>query len=66
LRIEDDGIGFDPASVQQDRFGLIGMSERARLLGGTLTVESTPRRGTAIDIIVPLGVTTLAPADLLQ
>jgi two-component system, NarL family, sensor kinase len=66
LRIEDDGIGFDPASVQQDRFGLIGMSERARLLGGTLTVESTPPRGTAIDIIVPLGVTTLAPADLLQ
>jgi len=66
LRIEDDGIGFDPASVQRDRFGLIGMSERARLLGGTLTVESTPRRGTAIDIIVPLGVTTLAPADLLQ
>jgi two-component system NarL family sensor kinase len=66
LRIEDDGAGFDPASVRPGRFGLVGMSERARLLGGTLTVESTPQRGTAIDVIVPLGVTTLAPADLLQ
>lgn len=66
LRIEDDGTGFDPSSVRPGRFGLIGMSERARLLGGTLTVESTPQRGSAIDVIVPLGATTLAPVDLLQ
>ncbi len=66
LRIEDDGTGFDSSSVPPGRFGLIGMSERARLLGGTLTVESTPERGTAIDVIVPLGVTALAPVDLLQ
>jgi two-component system NarL family sensor kinase len=66
LRIEDDGAGFDPGSVRPGRFGLIGMSERARLLGGTLTVESTPQRGTAIDVIVPLGVSTPEPADLLQ
>jgi two-component system NarL family sensor kinase len=66
LRIEDDGTGFDSSSVPPGRFGLIGMSERARLLGGTLTVESTPERGTAIDVIVPLGISTLAPVDLLQ
>jgi two-component system NarL family sensor kinase len=66
LRIEDDGAGFDPGSVRPGRFGLIGMSERARLLGGTLTVESTPQGGTAIDVIVPLGVSTSEPADLLQ
>jgi two-component system NarL family sensor kinase len=66
LRIEDDGTGFDSSSVPPGRFGLIGMSERARLLGGTLTVESTPERGTAIDVIVPLGVSALAPVDLLQ
>ena len=55
LRIEDDGAGFDPSAVPAGRFGLVGMSERARLMGGTLTVESAPGAGTAIDVTVPLG-----------
>jgi two-component system, NarL family, sensor kinase len=54
LRVEDDGVGFDPSSVPRDRFGLVGMSERARLLGGSLTVESSPGAGTAIDVVVPV------------
>jgi two-component system NarL family sensor kinase len=54
LRIEDDGIGFDPAAVPSDRFGLVGMRERARLLGGTLVVESAPDAGTVIDVLVPV------------
>ena len=54
LRIEDDGIGFEPAAIPSGRFGLVGMSERARLLGGTLTVESSPDGGTAVDVVVPL------------
>jgi two-component system NarL family sensor kinase len=53
LRIEDDGVGFDPAAVPGDRFGLVGMSERARLLGGRLVVESSPGNGTAIETVVP-------------
>jgi two-component system NarL family sensor kinase len=65
LRIEDDGTGFNPSKVPPGRFGLIGMSERARLLSGTLTVESTPHRGTAIDVIVPLAATTPVPVDQL-
>jgi two-component system, NarL family, sensor kinase len=55
LRVEDDGVGFDPARVPAGRFGLVGMNERARLLGGTLRVESTPGAGTTIDVEVPLG-----------
>jgi two-component system, NarL family, sensor kinase len=54
LRIEDDGIGFELAAIPTGRFGLVGMSERARLLGGTLTIESAPNDGTAVDVVVPL------------
>jgi len=56
LRVEDDGTGFDPAAIPAGRFGLIGMRERARLLGGTLVVESTPGEGAAIAVRAPLGV----------
>jgi signal transduction histidine kinase len=53
LRVEDDGTGFEPTDVPSDRFGLVGMRERARLLGGTLTVESGPDAGTAIEVAIP-------------
>ena len=56
LRVEDDGAGFDPGDVPRDRFGLVGMRERARLLGGTLVVESAPEDGTAIDVRVPVRI----------
>ena len=35
LVVEDDGRGFDPENVQKDRYGLIGLNERAHLLGGS-------------------------------
>lgn len=54
LRIEDDGRGFDPAGVPAGRFGLVGMNERARLLGGTLSVDSALGQGTVIEVAVPL------------
>ena len=56
LRVEDDGTGFEPTDVPGDRFGLVGMRERARLLGGSLTVESAPDAGTAIEVRVPIDV----------
>jgi two-component system NarL family sensor kinase len=58
LRIEDDGAGFHPESVPPGRFGLVGMRERARLLGGTLRVESAPGAGTIVEADVPLRVGT--------
>jgi signal transduction histidine kinase len=59
LIIEDDGRGFDVAScmtdTQNDRcLGVFGMRERATLLGGTLTIESTPGSGTTVFVEVPL------------
>ena len=58
LRVEDDGVGFDPMDLPPDRFGVVGMGERARLLGGSLTIETSPGGGTAIDVVVPLADAT--------
>src|SRR2546428_176830 len=47
---EDDGIGFDPANAETvgEGLGLIGMRERAALVGADLQIESTPGRGTTV------------------
>jgi PAS domain S-box-containing protein len=56
--IEDDGVGFDaeqPDTTRQ-RFGLIGMRERATLLGGRLDIESHPGTGTTVVARIPLSL----------
>jgi signal transduction histidine kinase len=57
--VEDDGPGFDVERAQslpagKRRLGLFGMQERARLAGGTLTVESEPGAGTTVYLRLPL------------
>ncbi|MFN8420075.1 MAG: GAF domain-containing sensor histidine kinase [Anaerolineae bacterium] len=54
LIIEDDGQGFDPDQVSAGRFGLIGINERARLLGGSANLCSEPGEGTALEVNIPL------------
>lgn len=54
LMIEDDGRGFDVTTIAPDRYGLVGMNERARLLGGELEVCSTPGQGTQLEIRIPV------------
>jgi signal transduction histidine kinase len=59
LIVEDDGIGFDVEEVMgshvlQTNLGLYGMRERASLLGGTLTIESSPEEGTSVFVEIPL------------
>jgi two-component system sensor histidine kinase UhpB len=51
--VRDDGDGFDVAR-QTPGLGITGMRERAALLGGTLTITSSPGRGTAIEAHLPL------------
>ena len=50
LILEDDGVGFNPADSVADRhgFGLVGMQERAALVGASLEIESTPGNGATI------------------
>ena len=55
LAIDDDGRGFDPAAVPDGHYGLIGMNERVRLLGGSIELRSCPGEGTHFDIVVPTG-----------
>jgi two-component system NarL family sensor kinase len=52
LTIEDNGRGFDLDHVPPNRFGLTGLSERARLLGGTFRLESELGEGTRVDVPV--------------
>jgi signal transduction histidine kinase len=56
LYVSDDGCGFDPATARKGySYGLLGMSERARLIGGSLRIDSSPETGTVVSIHVPLG-----------
>ncbi len=56
--IEDDGKGFDQAEVARrpgrPHWGLLGIAERAELLGGRATIDSSPGAGTRIDVWIPL------------
>jgi two-component system NarL family sensor kinase len=54
LTIEDDGRGFDPAGVPNGHYGIIGMNERIKLLGGEMTLCSAPGDGTRLDVVIPL------------
>jgi two-component system NarL family sensor kinase len=53
LTIEDDGQGFDVRTTGRG-FGIEGMRERARVVGGTLAVKSRQPRGTKVVAVVPL------------
>ncbi len=58
LEVEDDGLGFDPDTLEELRltghYGILNMSERAELLGGHLDLVSQPGQGTRIQVRFPL------------
>jgi signal transduction histidine kinase len=56
LTVRDDGVGFDPdaRSIRSRRLGLTSMRERAKALGGTLTIESSRGSGTTLRAEVPV------------
>ena len=54
MAIQDDGVGFDPQTLSSRGLGLIGMEERVRELGGTIAFKSQPKKGTLVQIDMPL------------
>ena len=56
LRIEvrDWGVGFDPKAVPKNHFGLEGIRQRARLLGGKCSIRSKAGKGTSISVELPV------------
>jgi signal transduction histidine kinase len=55
LRVQDKGVGFDPAGLRAEPgLGLSSMEERARLIQAQLSVTSTPGQGTTVEVRVPL------------
>jgi PAS domain S-box-containing protein len=54
IEIRDWGIGFNPRHVKHDNFGLIGIRERVRLLGGRHRIQSNPAKGTRIIVELPI------------
>jgi signal transduction histidine kinase len=55
LTVRDSGAGFERETAKESRgLGLISMEERLKLLKGTLSIDSQPKRGTTIHASVPL------------
>ena len=53
LTVTDDGCGFDPRRLAHDRLGLAGISERVRLLGGVVEIETGSGAGTTVRATLP-------------
>jgi signal transduction histidine kinase len=50
LRIEDDGVGFNPDVPRQGHYGIVGLHEQAALIGAHLYIDSAPGRGTVLTV----------------
>jgi signal transduction histidine kinase len=66
VRVRDDGKGIDPevlrTGAKQGHFGLSGMRERAELVGGKLTIRSTPGTGTEVELSAPGSQAYMSPS----
>lgn len=54
LRVEDDGVGFNPEIEKHASYGMRTMNERVNEIGGVLEIITLPNKGTQIDVKVPL------------
>jgi signal transduction histidine kinase len=66
LQVSDNGRGFDPRPIgarERPAWGLLGMEERATLLGGTTSIRSHPGEGTQVEVSVPYTDAPQVPHD---
>jgi len=67
VKLQDDGIGFNPALAQRagrrTGLGLTSMRERVNSVGGTLEFDSSPGRGTSLVIRVPINFSEVKHAS---
>ena len=54
IEVRDWGIGFNPRMIPEDRFGLTGIRERARMLGGKCKIHSAPGEGAIVLVELPV------------
>jgi signal transduction histidine kinase len=60
LRVADNGCGIEPAAIGSNQsLGLLGMRERAALLGGKLEIRGLPGRGTTVHVTLPLAASAV-------
>jgi signal transduction histidine kinase len=64
VTVQDDGIGFDPADIHEQKpssLGLLGVRRRVAVLKGTLEIDSRPNGGTIVIVDVPVPAAALGP-----
>jgi len=69
LRIHDNGRGFDPQTVagpREGHFGLLGMAERVKRVGGQFVITSAPESGTTVRVEIPLAPLPETPAPVYE
>lgn len=69
LKIQDDGKGFnlqEAAGPKQGHFGLVGIGERTKRLGGRLTLTSAPGSGTCVQVEIPFHVQPVQASSLVD
>jgi PAS domain S-box-containing protein len=63
VEIRDWGVGFDPTTVSSERFGLVSIRDRARMLGGWAEIDSQPGKGTLVRVVIPIHPKLGAPIE---
>jgi signal transduction histidine kinase len=61
LVVEDDGVGFEPSGSSSTMIGVLGMRERAEIVGGSVDIEPTANGGTTVLARLPLHLTNSLP-----
>jgi two-component system sensor kinase len=66
IEVRDRGIGFDPNQIEEGRFGILGIRERARLLGGHASIQTAPGQGARVRVELPLLEKPSADPEILE